>query len=198
MNTRRRWWRVIAYPVVALTLMAGTCDVTREPASTSSTFAPAPTATATTVAITTSEGVDRIDELASIAAALNVNRLAAIYNLDREAARAFAGTERMFSLDNVIISGGGWDFLEEPSFENTPYHVNAVLLDRPDCAVLSTFIDLRDTLGFDEAEEQIEVIFFDDNGIASLASILPLTATASIWEPICDDEARTAVPLDDA
>ncbi len=147
------------------------------------------------MAVTTSDGVDRATELTAIAAALNINRLAAIYNLDLEAARGIVGTDTLYSLDRVIINNGGWRFLEEPSLANIPYHVNEVFLDRPDCAVVSTFIDLRDTLGFDETEEQIEVIFFDEAGTASLAGILPLTATASTWEMICDEDERTAVPL---
>jgi hypothetical protein len=194
MNTRKPWWRVLAYPAVALGLMAGTCDVTRDETPTTTAFQPTPTVT--TVAVTTPVEADRVDELTAIAAALNVNRLAAIYNLDLEAVRAVDGTETLFSLDTGIINRGGWDWVAEPSLANIPYRVGDVFLDRPDCAVVSSFIDLRDTLGFEEAEEQIEVIFFDEEGVASLANILPLTATGPVWETICDDEPRTARPLD--
>jgi hypothetical protein len=192
--------RALLLPIVWLALTAGTCEVTRDITPTTSTNVPttrAPVDSPSTTVPPTAppEATTRIDELTAIAAALNVNRLVAIQTGDLEALRAIAGTDEGFSRDRLRANSGGFDFVQEPSLEAIPYEVTEVILDRPDCAVMRTFIDLRAVLGFDETEEQIEVVFFDD-GHPSLAGILPLSAPESSWLRLCDEVERTAVPLD--
>lgn len=196
MSTRRLRLPLLA--LAALTLTAGTCDVTRDITPTTSTNVPTtppttePIGTVTTAA--PPDTLDRVDELTAIAAALNVNRLIAIENSDLNALRAIDGTDVLFSADRLLANNGGFDFVAPPSLDAIPYEVTEILLDRPDCAVMTTMIDLRDVLGFEEAEEQIEVVFFDEDGIASLGGILPLVAPERVWLELCDETERTAVP----
>ena len=185
------------YPMAALALMAGTCDVTRDVTPTTApaiptTAVPSTTTTTTAAPTTTFQPATRDDQLAALGARLNIERLVAIHDLDLERVRAVDGTDTIFDLDRVIIGSGGWEWVAEPTFDNIPYEVTEILLDRTDCVVVETIIDLRDVLGFDAPEEQIEVFFLDETGAASLASILPLRANSTTWEMVCDEAERTA------
>lgn len=197
----RRLGRAVLLPLAALALTAGTCDVTRDVTPTTSSNVPTTPVTIDTPVTTVSttappEDSERIDALAAIAAALNVNRLIAIESADLDTLRAIDGTETLFMADRLFANNGGFDFIADPTLETIPYEVTEILLDRTDCVVVTTMIDLRDVLGFDEAEEQIEVVFFDEDGVASLGGILPLGAPERAWIELCDDTERTAVPIE--
>ncbi len=202
MLNARRSLRLPLLALVALTLTAGTCDVTRDTTLATSTATPTtPTATDPIVTVTSPappEADDRTGQLTAIAAALNVNRLIAIENRDLNALRAIDGTDPLFSADRLLANNGGFDFVAPPTLDAIPYEITRILLDRPDCVVIATRIDLRDVLGFDEAEEQVEVVFFDGVGRASLGGILPPAVPERAWLELCDEIERTAVPLDDA
>lgn len=195
----RRSLRLPLLALVVLALTAGTCDVTRDVTPTTSTNVPTtPTVAEPIVTVTSAapDAPDRVGELTSIAAALNVNRLIAIENGDLETLRAIDGTDVLFSADRLLANNGGFEFLAAPSLETIPYEITEILLDRADCAVMTTRIDLRDVLGFDETEEQIEVVFIDEEGRASLGGILPVGAPERAWLELCDETERTAVPVD--
>ena len=174
------WRTLIGAMAVVLTACTGATPTTTE-------------ALLTTTAAPTSTDAG-IGPIEARLAELNIIRLQAHFDGDADLLRTVHGNQAFLTSDLAILESRRMGLRSRPDPDVVTYEVTDLLLDREDCIVAATRIDLTSVFGTDEAEDQIEVMWKDGDAEPLLAAILPATATEDAWLEVCDETPRGLEP----
>ena len=146
----------------------------------------------TTAAPTTTD--TRIGAVEARLAELNIVRLQAHFDGDADLLRTVHGNQTFLTSDLATLESRRMGLRSRPDPNEITYEVIDLLLDREDCIVAATRIDLTSVFGTNEAEDQIEVMWASGDAAPLLAGILPADAPEDEWLEICDDTPRGLEP----
>jgi hypothetical protein len=148
--------------VIALAAMA---VVSLRPTEQAVVALPPPTTTTTTSVVTTTTVpatttttvLDRTAEVEEIVRDLYFRWFDGVYREDMATIDAIAGTTQVLGWAERAF--GKLAFLSEPKRDEILVDVKNILLDRPDCLVVSVDVDYRTFFGVDEPHSTVDVYF---------------------------------------
>jgi len=161
-------------PEQAVVAMAPTTATTTVPSTTTTT----PPATTTTV-------VDRESEIAEMLRDFYFGWFDGIYRQDTDTLDRIAGSDAVF--ERGVAAFGEVAFTAAPRREAVGVDVKTVLLDRPDCLVVSADIDFRSFVATDEVMPAVDVFFRVGDGWGRAVSYL---YEQELWLVACDHMQR--------
>jgi hypothetical protein len=160
-------------PEQVVVAMAPTTTVPLTVATTAS-----PTTTSTTI-------TDRWSEIERIVADFYFAWFDGIYRQDPETLDRAAGSDAV--LEQGIAAFETLEFTAPPTREALHVELKNVLLDRPDCLVISADVDFRSFVDFDEVMEAVDVFFPLGGGWGRAVSY---KYEQELWQVACDHMQR--------
>jgi hypothetical protein len=149
------------------------------------TTAAAPTITTTIPPTTTTTVIDRRSEIEGIVADFYFAWFDGIYRRDPETLDRAAGSNAV--LEQGIAAFETLEFTAPPTRDALGVKLKNVLLDRPDCLVISADIDFRSFVDFDEVMEAVDVFFRVGDGWGRAVSF---KYEQELWQVACDHMQR--------
>jgi len=143
---------------------------------------------------TTADAPSRLEELETRLKQLNVDLLIAIFDEDPAALTAIHGSQSFYDEDVATIASRRMGLTARPDIDVITYEIVELLVDRADCVVALTRIDLTSVFNLEETEEQVEVMWQEPGGPLLLGAILPADAVESAWLTQCDESPRGVEP----
>jgi hypothetical protein len=154
------------------------------PPPTTTTTASAPTAT-TAPPTTTTTVLDRRAEIAEIVRDFYFGWFDGIYREDVDTLDRVAGTNSVY--EQGVAAFGKVAFTAAPTRDAVGVDVKTVLLDRPDCLVVSADIDFRSFVATDEVMPAVDVFFRVGEGWGRAVSY---RYEQELWMVACDHMQR--------
>lgn len=127
------------------------------PATTTNTSVVTTTTVPAAVPVTTTTVLDREAEVEEIVRDLYFRWFDGVYREDMATIDAIAGTTQVLGWAEQAF--GKLAFLSEPKHDEILVDVKNILLDRPDCLVVSADVDYRTFFGVDEPHSTVDVYF---------------------------------------
>lgn len=158
--------RAVAIPVTTTSVVAATTSTTIPPT-------------------TTTTLVDRIAEIEEILTDFYFGWFDGIYRRDVETLDRISGSNAVF--ESGVNAFGNIDYTAEPTRAAVGVDVKRVLLDRPDCLVVSADIDFRSFVDTDEVMPAVDVFFRVGDGWGRAISYL---YEKEMWLFSCDTMQR--------
>jgi hypothetical protein len=176
------------------TLASGTTAIASPPAtSPPTTSTTTTTPTAPTVPTTTQSPDARLAEIERMVHEALVGRLQAMYDKDPDALLPWVASQKVY--DDTITAMELANFDVAPTADNVGVEIEEILLDRTDCSVTRTAMDLRavsvEALG---ARTLVTVLWPDETGVLRLAALWEDGTPAQIWMEECDLSPRGIRP----
>ena len=176
--------------VIVVALAAFTVVATRPPeqvvvvmAATTTTVTS--TTTTTVRSTTTTIVLDRRSEIEAIVADFYFAWFDGIYRQDFEALDRAAGSNAV--LERGIAAFETLEFTAPPTRDDLGVELKNVLLDRPDCLVISADVDFRSFVDIDEVMEAVDVFFRVGDGWGRAVSY---KYEQELWQVACDHMQR--------
>ena len=183
------------------TLASGTTATTSPPPTSQSTSSPATSTTTAAVSISTTAAPStttlspdaRLAEIERMVHEALVGRLQAMYDKDPDALLPWVASQKVY--DDTIKAMALANFDVAPTVDSVGVVIEEVLLDRTDCAVARTAMDLRavsvEALG---VRTLVTVFWPDETGVLRLAALWEDGTPAQIWMEECDVSPRGVTP----
>ncbi|MEX2425002.1 MAG: hypothetical protein WD990_13585 [Acidimicrobiia bacterium] len=149
------------------------------------TTAPATTSTTPPPRTTSTTQVDRWSEIEGIVADFYFAWFDGIHRQDPETLDRAAGSDAV--LEQGIAAFETLQFTATPTRDTLGVELKNVLLDRPDCLVISADVDFRAFVDIDEVMEAVDVFFRVGDGWGRAVSY---KYEQELWQVACDHMQR--------
>lgn len=150
---------------------------------------PPPTTTTTATVVTTTSApaptttvvVDRVAEVSEIVGDLYFAWFDGVYRQDMETIETIAGVDAILEWADKAF--GSLAFTGEPRRDAITVEVKNILLDRPDCLVVSADVDYRSFFATDEVHSTVDVYFRVGDG---WGFAVKYKYERELWQVDCD------------